>query len=175
MPAYAYRNLYCIARPNPGSYPCSHPHSTLLPPQPATMSQKEAALVSDFLRGLYASHEIEPFYCFQCRKSETMEKPFSECSGCNVVIYCSRECQKSHWKIHKSTCLDNQKLGKKEENKLVRIMIKFRLFYAPLLDCIVLFRYALYNIATKGRGRPKNHIVEIRLSSLPDSMRRSRL
>ncbi|KAK1732490.1 hypothetical protein QTG54_004661 [Skeletonema marinoi] len=139
------------------------------------MLQKGAALAPNFLRGLYLRHEIEPLYCAMCRKSEQWEKPFPECSGCNLVIYCSRECQKSDWKNHKRLCLDAQKFGKKELNKVGRRMIKFHVFYAPLLDLIVLFRYALYNIATKGRGRPKNHIVEIRLCSLPDSMRRPRL
>ena len=139
------------------------------------MFQKGAALAPDFLRGIYVRHEIEPLHCALCRKNEQWEKPFPECSGCNLVIYCSRECQKSDWKNHKRLCLDAQKFGKKELNKTGRRLRKFSVFYAPLLDCMVLFRYALYNIATKGRGRPKNHIVEIRLSSQPDSMRRPRL
>jgi MYND finger len=27
------------------------------------------------------------------------------CSGCNEELYCSRDCQKSHWLLHKRSCL----------------------------------------------------------------------
>jgi hypothetical protein len=27
-----------------------------------------------------------------------------KCSGCGLVYYCSKECQKAHWKAHKSVC-----------------------------------------------------------------------
>mmetsp|Transcript_10254 Transcript_10254/g.9922 ORF Transcript_10254/g.9922 Transcript_10254/m.9922 type:complete len:329 (+) Transcript_10254:71-1057(+) len=36
---------------------------------------------------------------FECDKSAV-----HLCSGCNDEIYCSRECQKSHWLSHKETC-----------------------------------------------------------------------
>jgi len=30
-----------------------------------------------------------------------------KCSRCNKVLYCSRACQKAHWKVHKTTCATN--------------------------------------------------------------------
>ena len=27
-----------------------------------------------------------------------------KCGGCGLVYYCSRECQKKHWKVHKKEC-----------------------------------------------------------------------
>ncbi len=30
------------------------------------------------------------------------------CGGCKLVYYCSRECQKAHWPIHKDTCKNNE-------------------------------------------------------------------
>ena len=29
---------------------------------------------------------------------------FAKCSRCRKVCYCSRECQKAHWKEHKKEC-----------------------------------------------------------------------
>jgi len=48
--------------------------------------------------------------CVTCGKKETEasalspEQILKRCSRCRVSIYCSRACQKAHWKTHKSTC-----------------------------------------------------------------------
>ena len=39
-----------------------------------------------------------------CRNRETLESKFSRCSNCLRVQYCSRECQKKDWKMHKIEC-----------------------------------------------------------------------
>ena len=39
--------------------------------------------------------------CLNCGKSNPK---MNVCSKCKVAKYCSKECQKSHWKQHKSTC-----------------------------------------------------------------------
>ncbi|GMI31453.1 hypothetical protein TeGR_g13185 [Tetraparma gracilis] len=38
-----------------------------------------------------------------CGKTKA-EADLKVCSRCNLVKYCSRECQKAHWKTHKKTC-----------------------------------------------------------------------
>jgi hypothetical protein len=45
------------------------------------------------------------------------------CSGCYTVVYCSRECQKHHWKHlgHKAACAD----AKKERKSIESIEKKF--------------------------------------------------
>jgi hypothetical protein len=41
--------------------------------------------------------------CAQCQKSSTDQK-LLKCSRCQNCYYCSKECQKIHWKLHKQIC-----------------------------------------------------------------------
>ena len=40
----------------------------------------------------------------QCSKCGIVSNAASKCAGCQGVYYCGRECQKQHWKVHKTTC-----------------------------------------------------------------------
>ena len=41
----------------------------------------------------------------RCCANGSCEKPGKHlCSGCNEEIYCSKDCQKSHWLLHKHSC-----------------------------------------------------------------------
>ncbi|KAI4766809.1 hypothetical protein E4T52_00755 [Aureobasidium sp. EXF-3400] len=44
--------------------------------------------------------------CAQCNKPEEdpENKPLKACSTCKSVHYCSRECTKAHYKVHKKEC-----------------------------------------------------------------------
>ena len=43
--------------------------------------------------------------CNMCEKTENaLGKKLSACASCGRAWYCSRECQKSHWKSHKAFC-----------------------------------------------------------------------
>ncbi|OBZ66306.1 hypothetical protein A0H81_13875 [Grifola frondosa] len=50
----------------------------------------------------------------------SMQKPLFLCSRCHDTYYCSRECQKSHWKVHKLVCEGNLR-AKKEADRLSKI------------------------------------------------------
>ena len=39
--------------------------------------------------------------CAVCGKGMTVPKV---CAKCKAIAYCSRECQKAHWKVHKKSC-----------------------------------------------------------------------
>ena len=41
--------------------------------------------------------------CASCEKAEG-ETRLKTCAKCNTVLYCSRDCQTAHWKVHKKEC-----------------------------------------------------------------------
>ncbi|KAJ4463123.1 hypothetical protein PAPYR_397 [Paratrimastix pyriformis] len=43
--------------------------------------------------------------CAGCGKSEETEGSFQQCGRCHQTCYCSRECQRNHWKSHKKECV----------------------------------------------------------------------
>ena len=54
------------------------------------------------------------FACSNCHKNEPVlmgvRTRFDSCSVCGVTIYCSKDCQKAHWKsVHKAECSINKK------------------------------------------------------------------
>jgi hypothetical protein len=42
--------------------------------------------------------------CTKCGKHRSAGVKLLKCSGCRTTLYCSVECQKSHWKTHKADC-----------------------------------------------------------------------
>lgn len=50
-------------------------------------------------------------FCMSCRLMEETNSSFKICSGCNYVRYCSKQCQKDHWKQHKHDCISKRKGG----------------------------------------------------------------
>eukprot|EP00037_Helgoeca_nana_P013846 m.127829 g.127829 ORF g.127829 m.127829 type:complete len:378 (+) comp22262_c0_seq1:51-1184(+) len=62
-------------------------------------------------------------HCFSCLRSIPIGGEQLLCSGCYTVVYCSRECQKHHWKHlgHKAACAD----AKKERKSIESIEKKF--------------------------------------------------
>lgn len=52
-----------------------------------------------------ASNLSKSHICAKCLKSEQCENSFPRCSSCQLVRYCSRECQKQHWREHKVLCM----------------------------------------------------------------------
>ncbi|KAK3240596.1 hypothetical protein CYMTET_49570 [Cymbomonas tetramitiformis] len=65
-------------------------HSTV------TAQQNPATSKSDVL-----SSPTPPAMCGACQK----EGARFRCSRCNTICYCSRDCQRKHWKLHKTACI----------------------------------------------------------------------
>ena len=47
---------------------------------------------------------VDLFTCFLCGK-EGRSPPLRRCSQCEIAYYCSKTCQKGHWKKHKDACI----------------------------------------------------------------------
>ena len=60
------------------------------------MSEKKAA--EDCGGGLHIERRKE--CCVFCQAENAVNK----CAACNIARYCSKECQKQHWKMHKTIC-----------------------------------------------------------------------
>ena len=104
--------------------------------------------------------------CSNCGIEETDELQLQKCTGCNSskILYCSRQCQKSAWKVHKKRCrrkaniadqliIDNEKISNcdlilnyasKYMKNLKHIEIKFQEKYELVVSHNVL--HHLYNV-----------------------------
>ena len=47
---------------------------------------------------------VDLFRCFNCQ-TEGRAPPLRKCSQCEVAYYCSKPCQRGHWKVHKPVCI----------------------------------------------------------------------
>jgi hypothetical protein len=62
----------------------------------------------------HAYHEVSSHYKCDggCGIAETKAKQHLQCSRCTEAKYCSKECQRSHWKVHKGICNLNSSYSK---------------------------------------------------------------
>lgn len=56
----------------------------------------------------------EQAHCANCGQYTTA----SYCGRCQLTVYCSRNCQSTHWPIHKKTCIDPAQLRAKYDKYL---------------------------------------------------------
>lgn len=63
--------------------------------------------------------KLEELYCDACQKPHNIST-LLRCSQCKSVYYCSKECQKMHWKQHKSSCQEylhiQEEIAEREEH-----------------------------------------------------------
>lgn len=101
----------------------------------AALSAFESIPVSDDGKRLYGrgpklkqllggtEPDLHPYLrrrCSHCRVVEEKAKAYRRCSACRRVAYCSRECQKNHWKAHKAACRAVKKCFQKKSDATAR-------------------------------------------------------
>ena len=81
------------------------------PPPP---NSPAGAVLSQYLYNPEMDAAPAPKSCAEC--GLVSEDSCSKCAGCKSVSYCSQDCQRKHWSIHKPDCLRAQ--GKKVSEKV---------------------------------------------------------
>ncbi|KAJ7156722.1 hypothetical protein C8R46DRAFT_1114977 [Mycena filopes] len=73
--------------------------------------------------------------CQYCFKSKGPGVDLRKCAACKVDLYCSKECQKSAWKTHKSKCALNQRTNAfpVEKEDLLKMLRSFTSKHRPTI------------------------------------------
>ena len=70
-------------------------------PLPFSLEELHTCVVHSFLvKHKLNINSCKMSFCFGCRKNGEVQK----CSGCRQAFYCSKACQRKHWKKHKPNC-----------------------------------------------------------------------
>ena len=80
--------------------------------------QPQTALLTLSARRCGQQAGVCDILCGHCGRKEEPREKFKKCGKCENVCYCSRECQKTHWKEHKVLC-------KLVEKEIAMIKYKF--------------------------------------------------
>eukprot|EP00123_Amoebidium_parasiticum_P006954 comp17773_c0_seq1/m.17808 comp17773_c0_seq1/g.17808 ORF comp17773_c0_seq1/g.17808 comp17773_c0_seq1/m.17808 type:complete len:134 (-) comp17773_c0_seq1:583-984(-) len=54
-----------------------------------------------------------PSQCTYCETTSDTQTRLQVCSRCRTARYCNVDCQKSHWKVHKKVCTEDNTALKK--------------------------------------------------------------
>lgn len=143
--------------------------------------KKEEIVISEgvtpeWIEPFYAGYDVDKHKarCAACNKPELFDgdgdEEFLACSGCHGTVYCSRECQKAHWKDHKTFC---QMHSCDEDAKFfkttLRKLKKFQGLYYPLIELMIHLRFALLSkeLNVDLDSIPSTHIVYMHLADIP--------
>ena len=93
-------------QPEASSSSSAQPPSGTKPKISQSISPEPHTLLSSTHFLTHASETPAVKTCAQCNKPEEdpENKPLKACTTCKSVHYCSRECTKAHYKVHKKEC-----------------------------------------------------------------------
>jgi len=134
-----------------------------------------SGVTSEWIKPFYQNYDCSKHRaeCAACMKKEEFyaEEEFNACAGCQISLYCSRECQKAHWKEHKEFCKANRC---SEDNahykKSLRKMKKFQAWYYPLIELMIHLRFALLakELDVDLDTIQNTHTINLVLADIPD-------
>ena len=80
-----------------------------------------------------------------CVKCGSTGEKLLKCAKCKSVYYCNTNCQRAHWKVHKSSCVENKSIPLNEDSikgdECEREIISKR----ATVECVVCFEDVGYN------------------------------
>ena len=139
-------------------------------------SAGSAAPSNDVVLSFYDDHCGDLLTCSNCIKEEPPDVDFSVCTRCNAATYCSKECQRAHWKDHKTRC---QKIDDEETKAYGRIpgrVARFHGFFAPMLNERILpIKFAQLKKENGAAAFPTAHVVTLHFSELSQNAKKPRL
>jgi hypothetical protein len=95
----------CNARIDVADWDGYSPQSMALTPGLFLMSRTADLVKERIAKDGRAAKMAEKRKCTHCEAAETPSLDMMKCSKCKRVQYCSKECQKTHWKkVHKKEC-----------------------------------------------------------------------
>jgi len=135
-----------------------------------------SGVTSEWIKSFYENYDCSKHgdSCAACKKRESFDgEQFLGCSGCEVCVYCSRECQKAHWKDHKEFCQVNSCTEDSAHyKKTMRKLKRFQGMYYPLIELMIHLRFALrakeLNIDLD--DIPNTHTMHLILGDIPDDI-----
>ena len=78
-------------------------NSTSFPP-PSTPPPRSSAKARSWGPNKTPVKWVDLFTCFLCQK-QGRSPPLRRCSQCEIAYYCSKTCQRGHWKQHMAACI----------------------------------------------------------------------
>ncbi|PFH50036.1 hypothetical protein AMATHDRAFT_48235 [Amanita thiersii Skay4041] len=74
----------------------------------ATIAYSQPAAANYYSAPLHTQKQRGYRICDQCSAVETPTSRFRLCGGCMTTQYCSQDCQRIHWPMHKTICQHTQ-------------------------------------------------------------------
>ncbi|KAJ7498530.1 hypothetical protein FB451DRAFT_1806 [Mycena latifolia] len=57
---------------------------------------------------LFDPSKLTKDLCYNCNEPALDENPHRRCSRCGIARYCSPQCQRANWPVHRQTCMDHK-------------------------------------------------------------------
>jgi hypothetical protein len=119
------------------------------------------------IRELYSTFDAH-IKCGNCGAREPLDAEFATCGKCQTIPYCSRACQKTHWKAHKQVCSGD--LFTEETNKLIarvaRRLERVAHVYGPMISRACSMKFSIHNL-NNSKVSPRTHVMMVCMSDTP--------
>jgi hypothetical protein len=104
---------------------CSSPDAQLTTSSPDPQPSSGASNTAEGSQPPSSASNVPGRKCAHCSAVETESKSLKPCSKCQTALYCSRDCQKAGYKVHKKICAKDAQVYALKVGKLWPTVISF--------------------------------------------------